>query len=62
VSGVRQEPSYEVDCPHCRKSFAAEPIEGGRAMRYLGFKCPHCKLFVPLARARDAGLTRDPDS
>jgi phage FluMu protein Com len=61
VSGVRQERSYDVECPHCRKSFAAEPIEGGRAIRYLGFKCPHCKLFVPLERATDASLTRDTD-
>ena len=38
----------------------AEPIEGGRAARYLGFKCPHCRLFVPLQRA-DAGFGRDPD-
>jgi phage FluMu protein Com len=60
VSGVTQ--SFEVECPHCHKTFAAEPIEGGRAARYLGFKCPHCKLFVPLQRATDAGLSRDPDS
>jgi phage FluMu protein Com len=59
VSGVTQERRFEVECPHCHKSFAAEPIEGGRAARYLGFKCPHCKLFVPLQRATDAGLRRD---
>ena len=23
----------------------------GRAARYRGFKCPHCKLFVPFERA-----------
>jgi hypothetical protein len=67
VNGVRQERSFEVECPHCHKGFAARPIEGGRAARYLGFKCPHCKLFVPLARANDGDLvdqplTRDPDS
>ena len=67
VSGVRQERSFEVQCPHCHKSFAAQPIEGGRAARYLGFKCPHCKLFVPLARATDDDLvdqplSRDPDA
>jgi hypothetical protein len=67
VSGVRQERSFEVECPHCRKSFAAQPIEGGRAARYLGFKCPHCRLFVPLTRATDGDLvdqplSRDPDA
>jgi phage FluMu protein Com len=62
VSGVRQERSFDVECPHCHKTFAGGPIEGGRAARYLGFKCPHCKLFVPLQRATDAELTRDPDS
>jgi hypothetical protein len=50
VTRARQE-AVDVVCPHCRKSFAAEPIEGGRAARYLGFKCPHCHLFVPLERA-----------
>ena len=50
VDGVTEERSFDIECPHCRKSFAAEPIEGGRAARYLGFKCPHCRLFVPLQR------------
>jgi phage FluMu protein Com len=62
VSGVRQQRSFEVECPHCHKAFVAERIEGGRAARYLGFKCPHCKLFVPLQRATDAELSRDPDA
>jgi len=62
VSGVTRERSYDVECPHCHKTFAAEPIEGGRAARYTGFKCPHCKLFVPLLRATDAELSRDRDA
>jgi hypothetical protein len=66
VDGVTQDQSFDVECPHCHKSFSAEPIEGGRAARYLGFKCPHCRLFVPLHRATDAALTeplsRDPDA
>ena len=62
VDGVIKEGSFEVECPHCHKMFAAEPIEGGRAARYNGFKCTHCKLFVPLERATDAGLSRDPDA
>jgi DNA-directed RNA polymerase subunit RPC12/RpoP len=41
-----QATGYEVECPHCHKSFSAELIEGS-AERYRGFKCPHCKLFVP---------------
>lgn len=56
MSGVSGERKFEVECPHCHKTFAGEPIEGGRAARYLGFKCPHCKLFVPLDRARDSDL------
>ena len=66
MDGVTQDQSFDVECPHCHKSFSAEPIEGGRAARYLGFKCPHCRLFVPLHRATDATLTeplsRDPDA
>jgi phage FluMu protein Com len=47
---------YEVECPHCRKTFRAEPMLGDAA-RYRGFKCPHCKLFVPLDRS---GATAEP--
>jgi phage FluMu protein Com len=45
---VTEATGYEVECPHCHKSFSAELIEGSAA-RYRGFKCPHCKLFVPAA-------------
>jgi transposase-like protein len=62
VSGVAEEQQFEVECPHCHKTFAGERIEGGRAARYRGFKCPHCKLFVPLQRATDSGLSRARDA
>jgi DNA-directed RNA polymerase subunit RPC12/RpoP len=42
----------EVVCPHCKKPFSAELIEGD-AERYRGFKCPHCRLFVPATRTED---------
>ena len=47
TTGVKE---YEVVCPHCKKQFRGELIgaEGDRQ----GFKCPHCRLFVPLDRAR----------
>ena len=38
-----------VVCPHCKKSFTAD-LMAGSAERYRGFKCPHCRLFVPAAR------------
>ena len=60
MSGVAQEHSYDVECPHCHKTFAGERIDGGRAARYRGFKCPHCKLFVPLQRATDDGPSEAP--
>src|SRR5438552_1234910 len=41
---------HEVVCPHCNKPFTAELLPGS-AERYRGFKCPHCKLFVPAERA-----------
>jgi DNA-directed RNA polymerase subunit RPC12/RpoP len=41
--------TFEVTCPHCKKPFTATLILGA-AERYRGFKCPHCKLFVPAAR------------
>ena len=62
VSGVKEEQSFEVECPHCHKGFAAEAIDGGRAVRYRGFKCPHCRLFVPYDRVAEQALTRDPDA
>lgn len=46
-----------VSCPHCRKTFSAPLLAG---VRHRGFKCPHCKLFVPESRADDAPLSRDP--
>jgi endogenous inhibitor of DNA gyrase (YacG/DUF329 family) len=47
--------TYEVECPHCRKSFESEVITGS-APRYEGFKCPHCGLFVPYRRADEQDL------
>ena len=39
----------EIVCPHCKKTFTGKLIDGAAA-RYRGFKCPHCKLFVPAER------------
>ena len=39
----------EIVCPHCKKTFRGELLSGS-AERYRGFKCPHCKLFVPVER------------
>jgi len=47
--GEERQEVAEVVCPHCKKPFSAELIEGD-AERYRGFKCPHCRLFVPAAR------------
>ena len=46
---------FEVVCPHCKKPFTAELMEGAAA-RHRGFKCPHCKLFVPFGRADERDL------
>jgi DNA-directed RNA polymerase subunit RPC12/RpoP len=43
--------AHEVVCPHCKKTFTAELI-AGQTERHRGFKCPHCKLFVPFTRAK----------
>jgi hypothetical protein len=40
-----------VDCPHCGKSFEAELL--GESERTLGFKCPHCRLFVAYQPAEE---------
>jgi hypothetical protein len=49
VGGV-SDATYAVTCPHCQRDFEAELLEGS-AERHRGFKCPHCRLFVPLERA-----------
>ena len=41
--------TYEVVCPHCKKSFRGELMGDDEQRR--GFKCPHCRLFVPYERA-----------
>ncbi|HZB35709.1 MAG TPA: hypothetical protein VE440_06530 [Gaiellaceae bacterium] len=42
------QPIQDVICLHCGKPFRAEMLspETGQA----GFKCPHCKLFMPSRR------------
>ena len=42
----------EIVCPHCKKTFTAD-LMAGSAERYRGFKCPHCRLFVPYGRVAD---------
>ena len=46
---AQPEEHEEIVCPHCKKTFSANLIDGS-AERYRGFKCPHCRLFVPAAR------------
>ena len=53
-------PAYDVTCPHCHKTFTATVIPG-RAARYAGFKCPYCKLFVPLERVDKRDLLENVD-
>jgi tRNA(Ile2) C34 agmatinyltransferase TiaS len=43
-------------CPHCKKEFEGELISDD-AGRYRGFKCPHCRLFVPEERADEAAAS-----
>ena len=50
--GMETHETFDVRCPHCRKEFESSLLAGA-AERYRGFKCPHCKLFVPAARAGD---------
>jgi transposase len=54
VNGVADLPEadarHEVVCPHCKKTFTAE-LMAGQTPRHRGFKCPHCKLFIPADRA-----------
>jgi DNA-directed RNA polymerase subunit RPC12/RpoP len=46
---------YDVVCPHCKKPFTADVLTGA-TQRHQGFKCPHCRLFVPFERADEQDL------
>jgi DNA-directed RNA polymerase subunit RPC12/RpoP len=46
--------SFEALCPHCKKQFRAELL-GAEDAPHRGFKCPHCRLFVPYERAETEG-------
>jgi DNA-directed RNA polymerase subunit RPC12/RpoP len=52
VTGETPKPGNEIVCPHCKKPFSADLI-GGESLRYRGFKCPHCRLFVPAERVSE---------
>jgi DNA-directed RNA polymerase subunit RPC12/RpoP len=43
-----------VVCPHCGKEFEGELLAPETTPGPTGFKCPHCRLFVPLERAEPA--------
>jgi DNA-directed RNA polymerase subunit RPC12/RpoP len=47
----------EMICPHCKKPFNGELL--ARNSRHEGYKCPHCRLFVPIERAN--GQSSDAD-
>jgi DNA-directed RNA polymerase subunit RPC12/RpoP len=39
----------DVVCAHCRKPFRSEILAPNTGQ--AGFKCPHCRLYMPLGRA-----------
>jgi DNA-directed RNA polymerase subunit RPC12/RpoP len=45
---------HHVVCPHCGKEFEGELLASDSAPGPQGYKCPHCRLFVPLERAEPA--------
>ena len=52
-SSYRTMTPHVVVCPHCKKPFDGELLAEGS--RHEGFKCPHCRLFVPAERAGGDG-------
>ena len=55
-----EETNFQVNCPHCGKGFEAELMPGSTP-RHGGFKCPHCRLFVPYERADEQDLLKPAD-
>jgi tRNA(Ile2) C34 agmatinyltransferase TiaS len=58
AADLTSDTTTKASCPHCHRTFSAALIAGGPE-RHRGFKCPHCKLFVPESRAEDTPLSRD---
>jgi hypothetical protein len=53
--------SYQVECPHCGKTFEGELLTAASSPSARGFKCPHCRLFVPFERANGEPLAGGAD-
>lgn len=53
--------TFAVDCPHCGKHFEAALL-GGESARNLGFKCPHCRLFVAYVPAEEQDRVEPSDA
>lgn len=51
---------HRVVCPHCGKEFEAELLSALSARGPRGFKCPHCRLFVPADRATPVAQRAEP--
>jgi transposase-like protein len=45
--------TFDVTCPHCKKSFRGDLLGANDRQ---GFKCPHCRLFIPYERATEKDL------
>jgi hypothetical protein len=48
-SMAAQHEELDVVCAHCRKPFRSEILAPNTGQ--AGFKCPHCRLYMPLGRA-----------
>jgi DNA-directed RNA polymerase subunit RPC12/RpoP len=48
---AENQPLRDVSCPHCRKPFRSAVLAADSA--HAGFKCPHCQLYIPLARVEN---------
>jgi DNA-directed RNA polymerase subunit RPC12/RpoP len=53
VAETAAQSSEPVVCPHCGKKFEGELLVASDAPSSRGYKCPHCRLFVPAERAID---------
>jgi len=43
---------FDVECPHCHRRFRSKLL-AAQTERHVGFKCPHCRLFVAYERTGD---------
>jgi phage FluMu protein Com len=53
AEATHQDDEFDVECPHCHRRFRSKLL-AAQTERHVGFKCPHCRLFVAYERSSES--------